>query len=124
MKIINLYNYKAEVVKIIDGDTLDVNVDLGFDIWHSIRIRLYGLDAPETRTTDIEEKSSGLKTKEFIKNWLDKNGYSIFIKTYKGKTEKYGRILAEVYDSTCAEQLNDLLILEGLAKPYFGGHKE
>lgn len=124
MKTINLYNYKAEVVKIIDGDTLDVNVDLGFDIWHSIRIRLYGLDAPETRTTDVEEKSSGLKTKEFIKNWLDKNGYSIFIKTYRGKAEKYGRVLAEVYDSTCAEHLNDLLILEGLAKPYFGGHKE
>lgn len=119
-----LYFYKAKVVKIIDGDTLDLDIDLGFDIWHAIRVRMYGIDAPETRTTNLTEKQSGLLTKEYVKNWFDKNGYDVVIKTYKEKTEKYGRILADVYNTSSSECLNNILIANNLAKPYFGDKKD
>lgn len=117
------YWYKASVVKIIDGDTLDVDIDLGFDIWHAIRIRLNGIDTAEIRSSNIEEKESGLKAKEFVKNWLDSHGYKILIQTKRDKTEKYGRILAEVYCASGFDNLNADLITEGLAKPYYGVKK-
>lgn len=119
-----LYWYKAKVVKIIDGDTLDLDIDLGFDIWHAIRVRLYGVDTPETRSTNIEEKRAGNLAKDYVKNWFDTNGYDIVINTFKGKTEKYGRILAEVWDSKSEKCLNSELVKEHLAEPYFGGKKD
>jgi micrococcal nuclease len=115
------YWYRASVVKVIDGDTLDIDIDLGFDIWHSIRVRLYGIDAAEVRSSNAEIKESGLKAKEFVKNWFDRRGYNILIQTKRDKTEKYGRILAEVYSGL--DNLNNDLITEGLAKPYFGVKK-
>jgi micrococcal nuclease len=118
-----LYWYRGSVVKIIDGDTLDIDIDLGFDIWHSIRVRLNGLNAPETRTSSVEEKEAGLRSKEFVKTWLDNRGYKVLLHTIKDGTEKYGRILAEVYDSTGYDNLNNDLIKEGFAVPYNGGHK-
>lgn len=118
-----LYWYKAKVVKIIDGDTLDLDIDLGFDIWHAIRVRLYGIDTPETRTSNVEEKHSGNLAKEYVKNWLDTNGYDIVIQTFRGKAEKYGRILADVWNENSEKCLNLELIKENLAKPYFGGKK-
>lgn len=118
-----LYWYKAKVVKVIDGDTLDLDIDLGFDIWHSIRVRLFGVDTPETRSSNIEEKQAGTLAKEYVKKWLDTNGYDIMIQTFKAKTEKYGRILADVYDKGSSKCLNTELIAENLAKPYFGGKK-
>lgn len=119
-----LYWYKAKVVKIIDGDTLDLDIDLGFDIWHAIRVRLYGLNTPETRSKDVLEKQAGNLAKDYVKNWLDINGYDIKIQTFKDKTEKYGRILAEVWNDSSQICLNMELIKENLAKPYFGSKRD
>lgn len=117
------YWYKASVVKIVDGDTLDIDIDLGFDIWHALRIRLNGIDTPELRSSDIEEKDRANQAKDFVKNWLEKRNYKILIQTKRDKTEKYGRILAEVYCQSKMDNLNNDLIKEGLAKPYHGGNK-
>jgi len=115
-----LYWYMAEVKKIIDGDTLDISVDLGFDIYMTMRVRLFGLNTPETRSVDIEEKKRGLAAKEYVKTWLDTRSYQIKIKTFKDKTEKYGRILADVYDTLGVDCLNVDLLESNMAKPYHG----
>lgn len=115
-----LYWYKAKVVKVIDGDTLDIDVDLGFDVWHCMRVRLNGINAAESRTSNLEEKKLGLEAKEYVKTWFDKRGYEIKIRTFKDKTEKYGRVLAEVYDLNGLDCLNTDMIESNMAKPYFG----
>ena len=68
-----LYFYNAEVTKIVDGDTIDVIIDLGFNIWIKERLRLYGLNTPETRTKDLEEKEKGLKAKKYVENQINSN---------------------------------------------------
>jgi micrococcal nuclease len=118
-----LYCYKAEVVKVVDGDTLDLHIDLGFDIAFNLRVRLAGVNAPETRTGDLEEKAAGLAAKEYVKSWLDRRGYSVFIRTEKDKAEKYGRILANVFDITGVDCLNNDMVTDNMAKPYFGGKR-
>lgn len=119
-----LFVYKAKIEKVIDGDTLDVNIDLGFDIWVKNRIRLYGVNTPETHTSNELEKVQGLKSKEFVQTWV--SSYSnVVIKTIKDKHEKYGRLLAYVWeDGSESNMLNDLLIKNGLAQPYFGGKRD
>lgn len=115
--------YQAEVVKIIDGDTLDLMVDLGFDIHHKVRVRLYGVNTPESRTSDEEEKVRGLAAKDYVMKWI-KESEIIFIQTIKDKTEKYGRVLAKVYsDEKQSACLNDDLIKSGNAVEYFGGKR-
>lgn len=115
--------YEAEVLKVVDGDTLDLMIDLGFDVHHKIRVRLYGLNTPESRTTDAEEKQRGLKAKTYTSDWIKKSE-TIFIQTIKDKTEKYGRILAKVYSNDKLEKcLNDDLISSGNAVEYFGGKR-
>lgn len=115
-----LYWYMADVKKIVDGDTLDITVDLGFDIYTTMRVRLFGVNAAETRSTNVEEKKLGLAAKEYVKTWLDTRGYQIKVKTFKDKTEKYGRILADVYDTMGVDCLNMDLLESNMAKPYFG----
>ena len=115
-----LYWYLAEVKKVIDGDTLDISVDLGFNIYTNIRVRLFGLNTPETRSADIEEKKLGLVAKEYVKTWLDTRYYQVKVKTFKDKTEKYGRILAEIYDMSGVDCLNIDLLESNIAKPYHG----
>ena len=118
-----MHQYKAKLVRVVDGDTLDLSVDLGFNITINERFRLYGIDTPETRTRDLEEKEQGLKAKQFvIDNLKDRE---IYIDTFKGKG-KYGRWLAKIFykvEENGLINLNDLLVSKGLAKTYFGGRK-
>ena len=92
------YSYRVKkVTKIVDGDTIDVLLDMGFDILYQQRVRLFGIDTPESRTRDKEEKKYGLLSKYFLKDALS-NGKKITIKTYKGdETGKFGRILGDVW---------------------------
>ena len=80
-----MYEYRCKVVKIIDGDTVDVDIDLGFGVWlHKERIRLFGIDTPESRTRDLEEKKYGLAAKEYLTGMLDDDG-GIILKLTKIK---------------------------------------
>jgi len=116
--------YGAKIEKVIDGDTVDLSVDLGFDIHHKIRVRLYGVDTPESRTVNKAEKEAGLKAKEFVKTWAETHS-TVLIETVKDKNEKYGRVLAKIYANVDnSECLNEKLISEGFAKAYFGDKKE
>lgn len=122
--MINPYWYTGTVLKVIDGDTVDLMIDLGFSIHHKIRVRLYGVNTPESRTKDAAEKEMGLKAKEFTKDWLT-NHKTVFIKTVVDKNEKYGRVLAELYSSGDINNpttacLNKDIISAGYAREYFG----
>jgi len=116
--------YGAKVEKVIDGDTVDLSIDLGFDIHHKIRVRLYGVDTPESRTVNKAEKEAGLMAKNFVKTWTNTHA-SVVIETIKDKNEKYGRVLANVYsDELKSSCLNTELVSQGFAKAYFGDKKE
>ena len=116
--------YSAKLLSVIDGDTVDLSIDLGFNIHHKVRVRLYGVDTPESRTKNELEKAAGLKSKEFVKSWFDAN-LNVVIQTIKDKNEKYGRILAKVYaDENKSKCLNEELVSSGFAKAYFGDKKE
>jgi len=107
-----VYQYKAKVLNVVDGDTIDVSVDLGLQIHTLQRIRLYGIDTPERGQPGFLEASDRLKY--LI---LDKN---VIIKTYK--VSKYGQYLGEImFDEM---NINEMMITEGHAKKYFGGTKE
>lgn len=115
----NVYYYNAEIKKVIDGDTFDIVIDLGFDTLRKGRVRLYGVNTPESRTRDLEEKQKGLAAKEFTDQWLQKSGNKVKIETILDKNEKYGRILAKVWDSN-GNMLNQDIVSAGLAREYFG----
>jgi micrococcal nuclease len=117
------YIYRVkQVLRVVDGDTIDADIDLGFDISLTKRVRLSGVDTPESRTTDLKEKALGLEVKEWLKKNLDSKK-NILIKTeLPDSTEKYGRILGRLYvDDVC---LNDRMISEGYAWTYDGGTKK
>ena len=116
--------YGATVVDVIDGDTIDLMIDLGFNIHHKIRVRLYGVNTPESRTKDLKEKEMGLKAKSFTKDWLTNNKW-VFVNTIPDKNDKYGRILARIYSSDQVEDpktacLNVDIVQAGFAREYFG----
>jgi micrococcal nuclease len=119
-----MYEYFVkEVTKVVDGDTIDVIIDLGFDIMFSSRVRLAGIDTPESRTTDKAEKSLGLESKEYLKKNL-KDAKPIVIKTEKmNSSEKYGRILGWLYINDDTESINDKMINDGYAWGYLGETK-
>jgi len=120
-----MYEYRCKVVKIIDGDTVDVDIDLGFGVWmHKERVRLYGIDTPESRTRDLEEKKYGLAAKKFLTGMLDDDG--IILKTYKDKTGKFGRILGELWRTSnyADKSINDYMIEKHHAVAYHGQSKE
>ena len=119
-----MYEYRVKKVnKIVDGDTIDVDIDLGFDISFSSRVRLAGIDTPESRTTDLKEKALGLEVKEKIKKELAA-AKDVVIKTEKpDSSEKYGRILGWVFLDGSDVSLNQKLINEGYAWTYGGGTK-
>jgi len=114
-----MYIYKAKCLRVVDGDTLDAQVDLGFDIHKVIRVRLVGINTPESRTRDLEEKERGLATKAFVKDILKKHK-NYFILQSQG-VGKYGRCLGEIFLGDT--KLNDLLINEGHAVKYHGGKR-
>ena len=121
-----MYEYRCKVVKIIDGDTVDVDIDLGFGVWlKKERIRMFGIDTPESRTRDLEEKKYGNAAKEFITGMLDDGG-GIVLKTRKDKEGKYGRILGELWRTTdfADKSINDYMIEKHHAVAYHGQSKE
>ena len=118
-----IYRIKS-VLKVVDGDTIDASIDLGFDISLSKRIRLAGIDTPESRTRDLEEKALGLESKEWLKKALE-DAKDILIKTEKpDSTEKYGRIIGHLFVNDQETSLNNQMIDEGYALAYEGGKKD
>ena len=119
-----MYEYFVEEVKnVVDGDTIDVVIDLGFDILFASRVRLAGIDTPESRTTDKAEKVLGLEAKEYLKKQL-KDAKSVVIRTEKmNSSEKYGRILGWVYINGDSESVNNKMINDGYAWGYLGETK-
>ena len=121
-----MYEYRCKVVHIVDGDTVDVDIDLGFGVWmKKQRIRLYGIDTPESRTRDLEEKKYGLAAKKFLTGMLDDEA-SITLKTHKDKEGKFGRILGELWRNTdyADQSINEHMIEQNHAVEYFGQSKE
>jgi micrococcal nuclease len=115
--------YVRKVENVVDGDTIDVLIDLGFDILFSSRVRLAGIDTPESRTKDLKEKALGLESKEYLKKAL-KDAKSVVIKTEKmDSSEKYGRILGWVYINGDTVSINDMMINDGYAWGYLGDTK-
>jgi micrococcal nuclease len=115
--------YVKKVSKVVDGDTIDVEIDLGFDISFSSRVRLAGIDTPESRTTDKAEKALGLEAKAYLKHAID-SAKSVVIKTEKmDSSEKYGRILGWVYLDGDTVSINDKMINDGHAWGYLGDTK-
>ena len=115
--------YVKEVTNVVDGDTIDVVIDLGFNISFSSRVRLAGIDTPESRTTDKVEKALGLESKEYLKKAI-KAAKTVVIKTEKmDSSEKYGRILGWVYLDGSGNSLNHEMIEKGYAWGYLGDTK-
>lgn len=115
--------YVRKVENVVDGDTIDVLIDLGFDILFQSRVRLAGIDTPESRTKDLKEKALGLESKEYLKKAL-KDAKSVIIKTEKmNSSEKFGRILGWVYINGDTVSLNDMMINDGYAWGYMGDAK-
>lgn len=116
-----MYTYNAKVIKVVDGDTIDALVDLGFDTWKQVRIRMHGMNAPESRTRDLEEKKLGLAAKARLKEILKENKNKFILQSHG--VGKYGRCLGEIYLEGEIESVNTQLIEEGHAKEYFGGKR-
>ena len=121
-----MYEYKAKVIKVVDGDTVDVDIDLGFGVWlKDERVRIMGIDTPESRTRDKEEKKFGLAAKARLKELL---GPTPILKTQVGKggedmKGKFGRILGDFLTKD-GKKCGELLVKEGHAVKYMGGAKE
>ena len=117
------FSYRVKrVIKVIDGDTIDVILDMGFDILLKQRVRLFGIDTPESRTRDLEEKKYGLKSKKFLQEKL-KNAKRILIKTHKGEeTGKFGRILGDIWCD--GKSVNLEMCKVGHAVAYYGQNKK
>ena len=109
-----MYEYRAKLVKVIDGDTIDAKIDLGFDIWVKKRIRFLGINAPETRTRDLHEKKLGLKVKSRLEELFEASKGKFKLKSHG--VGKYGRVLGEIYIKN--NNINKLLLKEGLAEEY------
>ena len=117
-----IYRIKS-ITKVVDGDTIDADIDLGFDISLTKRIRFAGIDTPESRTTNLKEKAMGLESKEWLKKALE-GAKDIIIKTEKpDSTEKYGRIIGHLFINGQETSLNTQMIDEGYALAYDGGTK-
>ena len=122
-----MYEYKCKILRVVDGDTVDVDIDLGFGMWmHKERVRMMGIDTPESRTRDKVEKAFGLASKAKLKELLPVGSMSI-LKTEidrsgEDKKGKFGRILGDFFVGD--KRATDILIEEGHAVAYFGGSKE
>ena len=117
-----MYEYRCKIRRVVDGDTVDVDIDLGFGMWiHNERIRLYGVDTPESRTRDLEEKKYGLLAKSFVLKYLPEGSYQTLV-TVKDKAGKFGRVLGKFKIDLVF--LNDLLVQTHNAVAYHGQSKE
>tara|TARA_B100000900_G_scaffold324984_1_gene284720 strand:- start:1148 stop:1609 length:462 start_codon:yes stop_codon:yes gene_type:complete len=123
------YNFRVtEINRVVDGDTIDVTIDLGFDLYKKERVRVAGVDTPEKRTRDQEEKILGLDATNWMKDQLESaiNGDDeLTIRTeLKGGVGKYGRLLGWLYVGDADSSLNEQMIVEGYAWAYDGGTKQ
>lgn len=117
-----MYKYKAKLLRVVDGDTADAMIDLGFDVWIKQRLRFKGVDTWEKRTRNKEEKVKGLAASAFTKEYLEKNDGNFTIQSHG--VGKYGRVLAEIFIDGEETSLNKLLIENGHAYVYEGGKKQ
>ena len=122
-KEISKYEYSAKLVRVVDGDTCDALIDLGFDTWVKKRIRFKGVDTWECRTRDKEEKVKGLAAKAFTKDLLENSDDGKFALRSHG-VGKYGRVLGELFVKGEEKSVNDLLLENGHAYEYEGGKKK
>jgi len=119
-----MFEYKATVVRVVDGDTVDCDIDLGFSVvLRKQRIRLKGIDTPESRTRDKVEKQYGLAAKAYLQAFIVAAGDDLSIETSKDGRGKFGRILGRLNNSS-GECVNDLMCEVGHAAPYQGQSKE
>ena len=123
------YNFRVvKIDKVVDGDTIDVTIDLGFDLYKKERVRIAGVDTPEKRTRDLEEKALGLDATYWMKKQLEDTiagDEELIIRTeLKGGTGKYGRLLGWLYVGDDTVSLNEQMITEGYAWSYDGGTKQ
>ena len=120
-----MYEYKCKVKRVVDGDTMDVILDLGFDIHHAVRVRMAGIDTPESRTRDKDEKARGKLSKAFLKESI--KGKKIILKTkIKDAKGKFGRVIAEVwaeFEEGSLRNINELMIKECYAVRYNAENK-
>ena len=122
-KEISKYEYTAKLIKVVDGDTCDALIDLGFDTWVKKRIRFYGVDTWESRTRNKEEKVKGLAAKAYTKDLLENSdGGKFLLKSYG--VGKYGRVLGELFVKGHEQSVNELLKENGHASVYHGGKKQ
>ena len=115
--------YSAKLQRVVDGDTCDALIDLGFDTWVKKRIRFYGVDTWESRTRNLEEKKKGLAAKAFVKDLLENSDEGKFLLKSHG-VGKYGRVLGELFVKGHETSVNQLLIENGHASAYYGGKKK
>ena len=123
------YNFRVtEIVKVLDGDTIDVLIDLGFDLFKKERVRIAGVDTPEKRTRNLEEKALGIDATNWLKDKLESTlsgDDELTIRTeLVGGVGKYGRLLGWLYVGEDTVSLNELMITEGYAHAYDGGTKD
>ena len=117
-----MFEYNAVLDRVVDGDTVDAIIDLGFDTWKKTRIRFYGINAPESRTRDLEEKKKGLAAKERLIEILKANENKFVLKSHG--VGKYGRCLGELFVESLGEtSVQETLINEGHGVAYFGGKR-
>tara|TARA_B100001287_G_C22477009_1_gene432449 strand:- start:98 stop:547 length:450 start_codon:yes stop_codon:yes gene_type:complete len=128
-----MYEYRAKILRVVDGDTVDVDIDLGFGVWmHKERVRMMGIDTPESRTRDKVEKKFGLASKEYVKAFLPIGSMQVLKteidKSGEDKKGKFGRILGDflVYDGEqdAQRKLTEVMIDQGYGVAYFGGSKD
>ena len=117
-----MFRYNAVLDRVIDGDTVDATIDLGFDTWKKTRIRFYGINTPESRTRDLEEKKRGLAAKDRLIEILKANDNKFVLQSHG--VGKYGRCLGELFVETLGEtSIQQTLINEGHGVAYFGGKR-
>jgi len=122
-KKLEKHNYSAVLMRVVDGDTADAMIDLGFDTWVKKRIRFYGVDCWESRTRDLEEKKKGLAAKSYVKELLSTSDEGKFLLKSHG-TGKYGRVLGELFIKGHDKSVNELLKENGHAYEYHGEKKK
>ena len=115
--------YSAKLVRVVDGDTADAMIDLGFNVWVKNRIRFMGGDAWESRTRNLEEKEKGLAAKAYVKDLLENSDEGKFLLKSHG-VGKYGRVLGELFVKGHDTSVNELLKENGHASAYYGGKKK
>ena len=122
-KKMDKYIYSAKIVRVVDGDTADAMIDLGFDTWVKKRIRFYGVDTWESRTRNLEEKKKGLAAKDYVKDLLENSDEGKFVLKSYG-VGKYGRVLGELFVKGNEKSVNELLKENGHAYEYHGEKKK